>query len=199
MREYSGGIFGSNVLGAIDRGGMGQIDPTGKDWNTPVYQACMGQYLADVCGDVLPGLPQSLCVEKVQDQCIKKAQEALAAGGGSAPSSSSYPWGKYSDATKALQQQLNTKLVALGYKPIDVDGKLGKGTCGAAREVWPEMEPNTCQGWTKPTKASGGLAPPVKSTTTDVVTPPTNRSNALLIGGLIAAGAVGLYFAMRKR
>lgn len=63
-----------------------------------------------------------------------------------------FPWKQYSDATKNLQLAINDVLKKNGCGTIGVDGKLGPGTCGAAKKAT-ELEgadaivgpPSTCQ------------------------------------------------------
>lgn len=129
----------------------------------------------------------------------------IVAGLGEDPS---YPWREYSADTKALQEATNEALAAHGYKPITADGKLGPATCGAIREmctdVTPECSaPSTCQSFTAPTPVGSGGGMPHSSSTAQAsmmgsVKGPTNW---LLIGGAVAAIALGgaiMYKAAKK-
>jgi hypothetical protein len=65
--------------------------------------------------------------------------------------STQFPWLQYSDQTKLLQARINetgrqrvNSGIDEGYCKIDEDGKLGPGTCGAARAVGVPT-PSTCQ------------------------------------------------------
>ena len=118
----------------------------------------------------------------------------------------SYPWREYSADTKALQQVTNDALKAHGYEPISDDGKLGPGTCGAIRAMCAYVDgpceaPPTCQSFTPPTKAGGGGSSlPHSSVTASSMTVGGSR-NWLLIGGAVAAIAVGgslIYRAVKK-
>jgi len=61
-----------------------------------------------------------------------------------------YPFGKYSDDTKALQRQVNAWLAATGLAVVAEDGLLGQRTCGALRKAKMEV-PSTCSGFVEPT------------------------------------------------
>jgi len=130
-----------------------------------------------------------------------------------------YPWREYSTATVGLQGSINLALVAAGYCPIPVDGKLGAGTCAAMIPIG-MPPPSTCQGFGTPPKkgpncgasgggsggGGGGTKPPGGS----VVPPPTgtklpgryspanmsSETKALVVGGIAAAALI--YF-MKKR
>jgi hypothetical protein len=65
----------------------------------------------------------------------------------------SYPSGKYSDDTKALQQQTNGWLTANGFKALVTDGILGKNTCGAVRAAGLDV-PSTCRLFNPPVPGS---------------------------------------------
>lgn len=73
-----------------------------------------------------------------------------------------YPWQAYSDATLTLQKTINDALRARGLCTITEDGKLGSGTCGAARSLIGQA-PSTCQKYTDPKgpPCASGTAPSV--------------------------------------
>lgn len=78
-----------------------------------------------------------------------------------------FPWGQYSDATKNLQQAINTFLATQGCGAIGVDGKLGAATCGAAKKAvdlgGPESvigPPSTCKSFGPPPTCGGAVSPP---------------------------------------
>lgn len=126
-----------------------------------------------------------------------------------------YPWKVYSADTLALQKATNEALKAHGYCPIDADGKLGAGTCGAVKAMLDltgqtdQSPPVTCQSFTAPTKGpcGGAVAPPVTPTQSTKVTPLTKASGFdsgtvwIIVGGVVAVGAIGasLYFTRKGR
>jgi hypothetical protein len=121
-----------------------------------------------------------------------------------------YPWGAYSEATKALQEKTNAELSAKGYCPLVVDGKLGPRTCGAARAMFTQY-PNTCQKFTAPTMPpcvapsatmapAAALAPTPGVTVAPVqfgVAPDWKKYAAFAAGAAIVAG--GAYFLLRRK
>lgn len=68
-------------------------------------------------------------IDKMCHAAYAKAQGAAEAQQPTAQ----YPWGRYSAATVAVQKDINHTLRAKGACAISQDGKLGAGTCGAAR------------------------------------------------------------------
>ena len=137
------------------------------------------------------------------------------AGGGGALAPAPAPSGSgaqpvTADATKAIQQTLNTALIAAGYKPIDADGKLGAGTCGAI--AWYQQTVNPAAGaqfasacatkkpWTAPSKPSAYKAPLTTTATLPTTTtqPPASETTkagmmgagawAMVAGGVLAIG-----------
>lgn len=130
-----------------------------------------------------------------------------------------HPWLEVSDKTRRLQERINAALKEGGYEPlISDDGKLGPGTCAAARVAFDNLEapgvrvPTTCESFgTAPTKKSAQpvirpavMPPPPRPATApvpDVVaySPPKSEFPWLLV--LAAVGAVGVvgYAASRKR
>jgi hypothetical protein len=131
-------------------------------WGKPGFKDCAAatfKAAQDKCYSVQPNGIQvsdefgsfSQCTDfydNVNPECVNK-YNCKSAGTPSSPN----PWGVYSADTKALQDELNVRLVVVpqsnapyGYYPINADGKLGPATCGAAQTVWPQMEPNECAG-----------------------------------------------------
>ena len=129
------------------------------------------------------------------------------------------PWGQKSDYTVSLQSTINAYLLGQGMCPIAVDGKLGPGTCGAARYVLNaqgdksnEEMPVACAGRaaTAPVKNTGkncGAAPTSVTPSGPVVLPSqpvleagmsssTKRALGFALGGVLAIGAVVM---MRKK
>jgi LPXTG-motif cell wall-anchored protein len=122
-----------------------------------------------------------------------------------------YPWREKSAATKALQQIINNNLGPMGYLPLDADGVLGAATCGAAKFVVDKVSdtmvfvPDTCQSFTPPTKkGTGGGALP-KPTDPGLTTARMYGGGGMsdtmwiVLGGLAAAGAVGIAVYMKKK
>lgn len=143
--------------------------------------------------------------------------------------STQYPWGVYSEATAALQRRINSegeKIAKASNKPsycqVKVDGKLGQGTCGAARNLG-IATPGTCKSYAtgcvgtlidvqtqkpasyqppQPKPTPSGPAP-VAPTTTDVdaYVPPKEFPWAeVLIGTSVVAalGVIGAAVAKKK-
>ena len=118
-----------------------------------------------------------------------------------------YPWREYSADTKALQLATNDALRTNGYAPITADGKLGPATCGAVRVMCKITDtgcdaPPTCQDFAPPVKAGGGLiAKTPRSSTSSRASMMGGGTNWMLVGGAVAAIAVGgafIYKAMKK-
>lgn len=128
--------------------------------------------------------------------------------------SSDMPWREKSNATVALQSTINAHLLGMGMCPIGVDGKMGGGTCGAARYVLDKKGdtgdgemPDVCAAhrseWVTPKKNTGGCgtpaATPVVAASTAVSVPTnlspgmssgTKRALGFALGGVLAIGAV---------
>lgn len=109
-------------------------------------------------------------------------------------SSEAYPWKKAAPETLALQKTLNKRLLADGLCSIGEDGKLGPGTCGAAKHYG--TAPANCLAFKAPAVCRTDVAP---ASSIPVVASSTETSNGkiwLVIGGfVIVAGAV--YWWMR--
>lgn len=145
-----------------------------------------------------------------------KKSRARTLRGLGAVSSTDMPWKTKADATIALQSTINAYLLRFGMCPISVDGKLGPGTCGAARYVLDQNGdksdaemPDSCtqhrSEWTSPTKNTGkNCGVPVTTTTPAVPTTnvpvmaeagmssSTKRMLGFALGGVLAVGAVVL-------
>lgn len=138
--------------------------------------------------------------------------------------SADYPWKAFSEKTKALQQATNLLLAQAALCPIETDGKLGPGTCGARKYLNDNKDrfftgvaqiayPSTCQSFSTPASVTSGCgnATKVPSSTTsassaNVLPQPaleagmssgTKRTLGFALGGLLAIGAVALL--RRKR
>ena len=74
-----------------------------------------------------------------------------------------YPWREYSSKTEAAQVKYNEWAKEHGFCPVNPDGILGAGTCGALREVW-RVEGESvfrssllenCQSYVEPSRCGG--------------------------------------------
>jgi hypothetical protein len=119
-----------------------------------------------------------------------------------------FPWREESDETRNLQSQVNVTLSDAGYCRIAEDGVLGPATCGATRFVIEELEmtgwspPSTCQSFTDPRRPPcGGTAPAPVTTPPDLTRSraPSGGTNWLLIGGVVAAVAIGGALMLKKK
>lgn len=119
------------------------------------------------------------------------------------------------DATKALQAQINGFLAAKGMAPLTVDGKLGAGTCGAARYL--DQNSGTalmsgygltaiCKSYTDP-KPQGSSSTPKPVNISAPANPDAfaTTQDSTIFGmpgktvGIIVLGAVGLYLFTQKK
>ena len=104
-----------------------------------------------------------------------------------------YPWGVPAPETKVLQGELNKKLKADGLCPLNEDGKLGPGTCGAAKKYGVPL--STCKSFTAPAPCG---APPSKEEpaappAAAITTTPSKEvpwGTILLWGGALAVAGV---------
>ncbi len=104
--------------------------------------------------------------------------------------------------TLALQKSLNAILVPKGYVALVEDDKLGKKTCGAAKQFLPDQVPAECaaKGFEAPLKMSASTA----SVTSPVAIPTTQASllssTKWIIGVSVALGLglVGFAVAQKK-
>ena len=124
-----------------------------------------------------------------------------------------FPWREESGKTTELQQVTNEVLREGGYCEVGVDGRLGPATCGAVRLAINELgiggdwsPPSTCQSFTAPRRppcgGGGGAAAPRPTTPLTPVTPARaagGGTNWLLIGGVVAAGAIGAAIYMKPK
>lgn len=102
-----------------------------------------------------------------------------------------------------LQKSLNAILVPAGYVPLVEDDKLGKKTCGAAKQFLPNQVPAECasKGFEAPVKKSAAAAtaatatPPMQTTQANLLT-----STKWIIGVSLAIGLglVGFAVAQKK-
>lgn len=137
----------------------------------------------------------------IRDQCLDYLCST-----GSMPSSASdlpkpppvyepYPWGVYDPGTVVLQKELNKKLKADGLCPLNEDGKVGAGTCGAAKKYGvnipscagkPATAPTVCGG----TPKTEPVSPPVAMITTPKKEVPWVP--IILVGGALAVAGAAL-------
>lgn len=115
--------------------------------------------------------------------------------GAPSPGVTQYPWGQPSPATAALQKQLNALLRPKGLCPVSEDGKLGAGTCGAAKTFG--MAPSTCQSFA-PVRSCGVATPPALPNSTQPTQAIRGRSALYVAGGILAVGVVA-FFVTRKK
>lgn len=115
-----------------------------------------------------------------------------------------YPWRAPSGDTRAVQIEMNKALRANGYcEVLTEDGEMGPATCGA---IWTmlgetgnqteDAMPASCNAhrseWKMPKKCANGGAPRVSGAG-------MSDTTWLLLGGGVAAAAVGLALYMRKK
>jgi hypothetical protein len=114
-------------------------------------------------------------------------------------------------STLDLQKLVNAFMGPLGYPRLTEDGVLGKKTCGAVQQFYPDKVPSQCAviGFTAPSKGGGSsyVAPvtvkPLISntqTTTTVTTASMLSGTKWIIGSSIAValGLVGVAIAQKK-
>lgn len=131
-----------------------------------------------------------------RDQCLDYLCST-----GSMPSSSSdlpkpppvyepYPWGVYDPGTVVLQKELNKQLKADGLCPLNEDGKVGAGTCGAAKKYGVNIPSCAGKPATAPT-VCGATPAPSPSSPTPVVSAGVSEkgiptwAKVVLIGGAV--------------
>lgn len=117
----------------------------------------------------------------------------------------SMPWLSYSDGTKEYQGDLNDALRKLGQPTITEDGKLGPGTCAAAKKV--QASPD--YGWPLPSECNKTHTAP----STPTVAPALPSESTMMPGGggmsrstknaliFVGAGVAALgvaYFALKR-
>jgi hypothetical protein len=124
-----------------------------------------------------------------------------------------YPWREEAPETRGLQQSINVALREDNLCPISEDGVLGPATCGAvayvvgSRGTGGEAVPATCQEYTSPSSppcpgagGGGGGAQPSQPATPVVAQRAANGgTNWLLIGGVVAAVAIGGAIVLKKK
>ncbi len=111
------------------------------------------------------------------------------------PVNEPYPWGVYDPGTVVLQKELNKKLLAAGLCPIKEDGKVGGGTCGAAKKYGVPLP--SCAGHESTPPAPCGVTPkPEPVPPAAAITTPTKSEvpwgTILLVGGALAVAGVAL-------
>jgi hypothetical protein len=227
---FGGGLFGGSMAGLDARPrpvGLGLTTVTGRYipdscFPSSAFQDCAIRQFASaraVCkGDGWSKLGYRDIFACEADQhdvatinmCVPKH-----CGGEGAPAAAFYPWGVHSADTEQLQRDLNTILKPNDRCPLAVDGKLGPGTCGAAK--WADANfggvvttpppPFTCKSFTEPGRCPSGetpvvVAPPLPAPPPPLAPrPPQKSSKASMwaIGGLLAAVAVGGAYALSRK
>lgn len=203
------GIFSQAERRSPLRGlGATSIIP-GECWNQPNFKSCHGlAYSAAVrhC-DALgfrAGAQRDACiVSKADADALRSCGCRLTGGSSASTAPTLLPWrGSTPDSrVSSLQRAVNSQITPKGYPALGVDGKLGAGTCGAARLSDREFGTafmsqyrlaDVCQSYTEPRKA-GGLGPSLPTT----LEPAPQTSTASLLGGfdlkmLLMVGAVGV-------
>jgi hypothetical protein len=107
----------------------------------------------------------------------------------------------------SLQQQINVALVANGYNPLAITGRLDAQTCGAMKwmrdTTGQDLLSTTgtnCQAYVMPTKRTASVIKPSTTTAPTLIAtkPKTSQSSMAAIGGIAALGLIGYYFAKKK-
>lgn len=120
--------------------------------------------------------------------------------------SGAYPWGVVSADTRALQQRINQILPKLGRCTIGTDGKLGPGTCGAARYIYEQggaetvPVPSSCQDYRTPAACPGGGGRTTTKKGEEVLEASTESGGGalwVLAGAAIAGGTA--YLVLKKK
>ena len=109
--------------------------------------------------------------------------------------------------TLTLQKTLNTMLGPAGYVKLTEDGKLGKKTCGAAREYMSSAVPSECAaiGYSAPAKVGAASTTSYVSTTIKPATASMTTTSSLIsstkwiIGSSVAIGLGLVGFAVAKK
>jgi hypothetical protein len=231
---YGGGVFNQRVaMGAVGRinetlpSGIGAVGLGASPvipwycWDSDGFKGCHGECWRDardacVASNHAGYASAEACIEAKTLQCATSYCVPIYCA---AASAEKYPWKAYSGHTANLQGHINEGLEQVGYHPIQVDGKLGPATCGAANAVYDFLGselPETCyehQGeWVAPTPIEQE-PPPVPIQPPPVMAPPSpvpepipvvapkQTSKAWMwIGGLgLAAAAAGVYAMQKKK
>lgn len=111
--------------------------------------------------------------------------------------------------TTALQNEINIVFVAHGLKPITADGKLGAGTCGAARyadqnfgtTLQAKYGLSVCKAYTSPVATTVATKAPVTTSaapTTAAASTSAVSTQTMLIVGALAAGAYFVFGRKKK-
>jgi hypothetical protein len=125
---------------------------------------------------------------------------SLSAMGATQQEQEMFPWGEYSEHTRNIQVALNVYMDELGYRDIAVDGVLGPETCAAMKAVSPGDVVGTCKSYGTLQKKDVAYAPPPTTDVTPAVVEAGMGDTAwIIIGGLVAAGAVGAAVWYKKK
>lgn len=201
--------------------------PGFKDCHTRVlgdaYNVCkkqgIQQFKTDIWGNpiTISGQPQESqewqnCYKSTSDELIaRNCVTPLCSGASSSaptvdsgPSSVSlqcedlpsgtFPKGTYSNWTLLLQNCINNKL---GPGKVVVDGKLGPGTCAAAKLAGLYV-PRECSGTGTSTSSGGGGQSSLPSSTENIQQLKTKSSMGIWLAAVAVVGA-GAYFLTKKK
>lgn len=166
------GILDADTLGALTWDSL-------PDWLRPDSEPTATPSLEDV--------------KAQQSALVQMSKTAAGAGAG-------MPWGAYSAYTKEFQNALNAALKAQGKPPINADGYLGPTTCAAAK--YADMDPGGCKSYGTYPPVTSSYKTPSAAAPTDAASlmyKPKTKANALVIGGLVGAGALVLFLVARKK
>jgi hypothetical protein len=211
------------ILGTRPQHGLGATPPkpwcwkaAGYAWGAAFDQCHAGCYSFCTQQKRYPGtVDGDKCVydcDWERCDCPTSPPTTPASGGAAAPAASAslVMGNKTSDPRVVqLQQEINATLSRNGYSAVGTDGKLGPGTCGAAREadkfgaglMAKYGLTAVCTSFTPPVK-SGGFGPSPGGAS---LAPPDTLQSGTLLGMdsktvmLIAAVAAGAYVLFGKK
>ena len=187
-------------------------------WDVPGFKDCHGRAYAAAAARAdannLTGTRRTEYITTMTDVDALKNCGCTPGGSASSGGSQALPWKAYDARTVSLQNAVNQVLKAKGYPAMTVDGKLGPGTCGAAklsdREYGTAFSQQyglaaSCQSYTEPRKSSGASFSPLP--TTEEPTPMVQTSSMfagldlkmMLLVGAVAVGAVFLLSDDKKK
>lgn len=168
---------------------IGTVSKELLPWEVPVPSF---DWASDAWSSVEEHAKQSAAMGPAASTAAPAMQKGLVAG---AAPTTQYPWAQYSAATLALQKQLNSLLRAKGLCPVGEDGKLGAGTCSAAKMFG--TAPSTCQSFSavRSCTATTQALPPV--TPANVTASKIKSRNMMYVAGV--AVAVFAFVLLRKK
>jgi hypothetical protein len=158
-------------------------------WSKPNFGACQSWAISSPQADCQnlaragnwPDSEVKNCIEdkyryRFTNYCINSCNAGAVTWPGGTAASAAAPAAM---TTLALQQALNPLLTSGGYTQLATDGKLGKKTCGAARQFMPNATPTECAtiGYTDPTKPGAYVASSSSSSSTAIFKPAATTSD----------------------